>query len=448
MFLFFNGYSNIPFRFVFLHPSLFHLAILKKYVNESPVLDLPYAGFGLVFGTWPVVFNQLPGGIHWVRLIFFNLWLLGIDSAFAFLEAFLSVLSDTGTYKIQFNPFSRLSGPWWYWFVFVDIDFSHTHASLPFLRIFSNNTVYFEKVPRFWLAMGMSIIGFMFSLLYCVDSGLSFLDVIDFYINFVMILVGFFEAFGSAWAYDIVGQMERQSKPVVYSFFTANFGAVVLGCILWYGIESRAAIWAGFVGFIGWYFLFLGVTHYYIKQVLANDMDNKWTMKSMWYEVYFGNIVALRDRIQVQIGHVPFVWCLLMKHFIPHVLIILFVNLAQSTVTIDDLEKPLLGNYGNYPVAPYQILGILVVVLTLVLFLGGVLFPDLYAPLALPQTKEAEMELDKYKEPTDAIPSKKDDEEIAGKMEDDDDLKKKEEPIVVADAIAVEEVAESVEKDA
>lgn len=379
--------------------ALGHLA----YVNESPVLDLPYAGFGLVFGTWPVVFNQLPGGIHWVRLIFFNLWLLGIDSAFAFLEAFLSVLSDT---------------------------------------------VYFEKVPRFWLAMGMSIIGFMFSLLYCVDSGLSFLDVIDFYINFVMILVGFFEAFGSAWAYDIVGQMERQSKPVVYSFFTANFGAVVLGCILWYGIESRAAIWAGFVGFIGWYFLFLGVTHYYIKQVLANDTDNRWTMKSMWYEVYFGNIVALRDRIQVQIGHVPFVWCLLMKHFIPHVLIILFVNLAQSTVTIDDLEKPLLGNYGNYPVAPYQILGILVVVLTLVLFLGGVLFPDLYAPLALPQTKEAEMELDKYKEPTDAIPSKKDDEEIAGKMDDDDDLKKKEEPIVVADAIAVEEVAESVEKDA
>lgn len=127
LFLFFNGYSNIPFRFIFLHPSLFHLAILKKYVNESPVLDLPYAGFGLVFGTWPVVFNQLPGGIHWVRLIFFNLWLLGIDSAFAFLEAFLSVLSDTGTYKIQFNPSSRLSGPWWYWFVFVDIDFSHTH---------------------------------------------------------------------------------------------------------------------------------------------------------------------------------------------------------------------------------------------------------------------------------------------------------------------------------
>jgi SNF family Na+-dependent transporter len=80
----------------------FTLLYKKKFVNGTDVLDLPYAGFGLVFGTWPVVFNQLPGGIHWVRLIFFNLWLLGIDSAFAFLEAFISVLSDTGTYKIQF----------------------------------------------------------------------------------------------------------------------------------------------------------------------------------------------------------------------------------------------------------------------------------------------------------------------------------------------------------
>jgi hypothetical protein len=197
----------------------------------------------------------------------------------------------------------------------------------------------------------------------------------------------------------------------------------------------------------------VGVTHYYIKQVVANDTDNKWTMKSLWYEVYFGNIVALRDRMQVHIGPVPFVWCVLMKHFIPHVLIILFVNLAQSTVVIGEvqLEAPLLGNYGGYPNAPYQILGILVVVFTLVLFLVGAIFPDLYAPLALPQTKEAEMELEKYKQSTDAIPIKEvsdaaaDDEEIAGKMDDDDDLNKKEQPVAVA--LAVDKDAESVEKD-
>ena len=62
--------------------ALGHLA----YLEGVEVTDLPYNGFSLVFGTWPVVLGTLPGGIHWVRLLFLNLFLLGIDSAFAFVE--------------------------------------------------------------------------------------------------------------------------------------------------------------------------------------------------------------------------------------------------------------------------------------------------------------------------------------------------------------------------
>mmetsp|Transcript_17843 Transcript_17843/g.40939 ORF Transcript_17843/g.40939 Transcript_17843/m.40939 type:complete len:677 (+) Transcript_17843:120-2150(+) len=357
--------SNSLFSFVSgfaVFAALGHLAFLE---NVEPT-ELNYSGFGLVFGTWPVVFNKLPGGIHWVRLIFFNLFLLGIDSAFAFLEAFITVMHDT---------------------------------------------VFFEKIPRFWLAAGISIVGFMFSLMYCSDAGLFWLDVIDFYINFVMILVGFFEAFGSAWAYDLPGQIERQTAPVVLSFWAANFGAVVLGCILWFTVDPDAAAWAGFVGFFGWYFVFLGVTHYYITKALANDAENKWTAKTLWWEVYFGNILALRDRMQEVIGKVPFVWCVLMKHFIPHVLIFLFVNLAQSKD--GDSGKTLLGHYGGYDKNPYQVMGCVVVAFTLLVFLVGVFLPNLYAPLALPQTQEAKEELSKYTSATDAaISDKAMDEEV------------------------------------
>lgn len=335
--------------------ALGHLASLD---DDKGVLDFNYKSFGLVFGTWPVVLNTLPGGIHWVRLIFFNLFLLGIDSAFAFLEAFITVLHDT---------------------------------------------VYFQNVPRFWLAAGVSAVGFLFSLMYCTDSGLTFLDTIDYYINFVMILVGFFEAFGSAWAYDIIGQIERQSAPVVYFFMAANFGAVILGCILWYSLPAESAVWGGFVGYFLWYFAFLAVTGVYINKVVASS-NGKWTTMSMWWEVYFGNIVSLRDRMQEVIGNVPFIWCVLMKHFIPHVLIILFVNLAQSKT---DEGLPVLGNYSGYPNNPYQVLGIIVVAFTLVLFLGGVAFPNLYAPLALPQTDEAKAELEKYGTSTDSGVSEK-----------------------------------------
>lgn len=62
--------------------ALGHLA----HLEGVSISDLPYSGFSLVFGTWPVVLGTLPGGIHWVRLLFFNLFLLGIDSAFAFTE--------------------------------------------------------------------------------------------------------------------------------------------------------------------------------------------------------------------------------------------------------------------------------------------------------------------------------------------------------------------------
>jgi len=62
--------------------ALGHLA----YTSGVPITDIPYGGFSLIFGTWPVVLGTLPGGIHWVRLLFFNLFLLGIDSAFAFVE--------------------------------------------------------------------------------------------------------------------------------------------------------------------------------------------------------------------------------------------------------------------------------------------------------------------------------------------------------------------------
>jgi len=234
--------------------------------------------------------------------------------------------------------------------------------------------------------------------MYCSDAGLTFLDTIDFYINFVMILVGFFEAFGSAWAYDIVNQFKRQTAPVVYSFMTANFGAVIVGCVLWYTTPPDVAVWAGFVGFFGVYFVGLGVTVYFMNKVVASS-DGKWTTKSMLWEVYFGNILSLRNRMQEVIGPVPFVWCVLMKHFIPHVLIILFVNLAQSKT---DEGKSKFGGYEGYASNPYQILGIIVVAFTLLLFLVGVFFPDLYAPLALPQTDEAKEELLKYAAATSA----------------------------------------------
>ena len=60
------AFSNSLFSFISgfaVFASMGYLA----YESGVTVDDLPYAGFSLVFGTWPVVFGTLPGGEHWVR---------------------------------------------------------------------------------------------------------------------------------------------------------------------------------------------------------------------------------------------------------------------------------------------------------------------------------------------------------------------------------------------
>jgi SNF family Na+-dependent transporter len=181
--------SNSMFSFISgfaVFAAMGHLSIQ----TGTPVADLDFAGFSLVFGTWPVVMSTLPGGVHWVRLLFFDLFLLGIDSGFGLLEGSLTAAADT---------------------------------------------VYLSKYSKAQLAGGMSIMGFLCSLLYCTDAGLNFLDVVDFYINFVMLLVGFFEAFAAGWIFGLDEQIKSCGFEAVACYFAANFISVLVACAVWFG---------------------------------------------------------------------------------------------------------------------------------------------------------------------------------------------------------------------
>jgi hypothetical protein len=93
-------------------PSLLSLLCSQPLVI-SPIRNvwkslasLSYAGVSLVFGTWPVVFNVFNNGIHWVRELFFTLFLLGIDSALlrSRRRLIISVLWDTAVYFEHIFP--------------------------------------------------------------------------------------------------------------------------------------------------------------------------------------------------------------------------------------------------------------------------------------------------------------------------------------------------------
>merc|ERR1711862_761841 len=111
--------------------------------------------------------------------------------------------------------------------------------------------------------------------------------------------------------------------------------------------------------------------------------ERNFTWNSIIYQLTLRNVFELRDQLSESgVGYLPSIWCILIKHIIPALLLILFVNLARAKT---DSGLPLFGNYEGYVTYPYQFLGILIVALTLFFLALGFVRPDTYGILADPE---------------------------------------------------------------
>lgn len=72
-----------------------------------------------------------------------------------------------------------------------------------------HDTKFFDGTPRWKIALVFCLCGWLFSFIYATDAGLNFLDVVDFYINFVMLIVGFFESFAAGWVYGLAETVDN-----------------------------------------------------------------------------------------------------------------------------------------------------------------------------------------------------------------------------------------------
>lgn len=304
--------------------ALGHLSVQEGV----PISDLSVGGPGLMFGSFPVVLATLPGGVHWVRMLFVMLFLLGIDSAFALIEAALTVLQDA-------RWCSKFSG---------------------------------------WAIAGMiCVMSFVFGLLYVTDAGLIFLDVVDFYVNFVMILVGAIEAIGAGWIYGIDKQIEKFGAFPVLLYLTGTMVSWTVGAILWFNLSENAMV-AGWAVVAGAHIIMAGLILSSLNSLKQNNPEV--SMGSLIKDFVFGDIFGLCDDFgQVMGTKPPRIWGIIMKHVLPPVLLVLFVNLASAKGTNG---LPLFGNYGSYSDWPYQVLGIFCVALSMALMLVGVAAPDVF----------------------------------------------------------------------
>lgn len=200
------------------------------------------------------------------------------------------------------------------------------------------------------------------------------------------IIKGFFESFAFGWIYGIENQIQKYGKTIVFTYIFANFGSVLFGCGFWYGLQN---VWSGFVALFLFYAAFIVVTLFMLYKKKSADVSSGSSMGVMLYDLALGNVLSFKKKYESLAGTIPWLWCFLIKQFIPHVLLILFVNLAQSK-TSDGRSQ--FGNYGGYVFLPYQVLGILTFVFAMVLFLAGVIFPDVYAALDTHEEVDAQEE--------------------------------------------------------
>jgi len=337
--------SNSTFSFISgfaVFATLGHLAYLE---GLDSVGDLEYSSFGLVFGSWPVALGTLPGGQHWIRLFFVMLFMLGIDSAFSFMEAFLTVLYDT--------------------------------------KLFCN-------VDRKKASLVLTACAFLLSTLYATDAGLIFLDSVDYYINFVIIFVGFVKCVTAGWVYKIESQIERLGPKIVFAYIATTFGSVLLACAMWFGVGNAAA---GFVGLFISYAMGISYVGYLMSKQMQEDPTITWS--DMIFDLTMSNVMELREDLISSVGHIPVAWAFLIRHFIPPVLLILFfLGADATTIDEDGNEVKVFGNYGGYA-SPYQILGILTVVFAGFLVASSLIFPKMYNALQTVDETETNMSVDK-----------------------------------------------------
>lgn len=223
------------------------------------------AGPALLFGAYPAALSTIPGGLWWVRFLFLNLILLGLDSAFALVEAVVTVIEDS-SYNV--------------W-------------------------------PRQVLVAVICTVGFLCGLIYTTDAALNFLDVTDFYVNFIILLLAFFKSFSTGWFYGNRKVVDNLGYRVVQAYLGATFGSITLASLVWFGVSDNTVV----LGFICLFSVYgAGIYYCWDKMKPLVDADAGRTMRSMSYELAMGNIIELKEELESSVGYIPYAWAVLMKH--------------------------------------------------------------------------------------------------------------------------------------
>merc|ERR1712157_177567 len=152
--------------------------------------------------------------------------------------------------------------------------------------------------------------GFIVGLPYALNTGLWWLDTIDYYVNFIMLAVGFFEAFSAGWVYGIDAQVAQLGANATYFQMFGTFGTVLVACCVWFSDQEHVNYDADFdyIGMEVWGLLvLLGgylITHLGTIALCWSKFQDGETpgqaksLKEIMYWMFYGNVGILRSDLQ------------------------------------------------------------------------------------------------------------------------------------------------------
>lgn len=255
---------------------------------------------GLAFIAYPAAIETLPGANFWSLLLSLTLFMLGIDSAFSFVEAASTVIYDTPTGK---------------------------------------------KSPRMLTALILCTIGALMSLIFCFNWGFTFFDVIDHYLAvYLMLLLGLFQAFAISWVYEAKDVMEKHGRGPVLVLTFSYWIPLVLGGII--GFASVPTL------NVNWVFVLLLVVSTICGSIVSLCMS-KLSFREWYSQIALAGVRKIA-RSMTKLSKQPGQprrwwegifeswWGLSVKYFIPWALWWLLIMSARN-----DLTKPY-GGYHNF----------------------------------------------------------------------------------------------------
>lgn len=188
--------SNVVFENVASFTVFGVVGFLELWPKENE----PLGSFTVGFLTLPLAVTEMPGANFWAVALFFTLMVLGFSSAFAMLDAIVTLVMDCGV-----------------------------------------------KWSRPMVVTTLTIISFLLSLPYCTEFGYYLLEGIDKWTNDVaLVFVVFTECVSSTTLYrwhDVVGQVGLPSF-IIYNF--GYIGGMVIGVTVAHTVSAEAGAGTGF----------------------------------------------------------------------------------------------------------------------------------------------------------------------------------------------------------